>query len=41
VPFHEQPTLLRAIRSHFRMLKQFGRVPMADSSAQETSNRLL
>jgi linoleoyl-CoA desaturase len=24
VPYHEQPTLLRAIRSHYRMLKQFG-----------------
>jgi hypothetical protein len=25
VPYHEQPTLLRAIRSHNRMLKHFGR----------------
>jgi linoleoyl-CoA desaturase len=25
VPYHEQPTLLRAIRSHYRMLKQLGR----------------
>jgi hypothetical protein len=25
VPYHEQPTLLRAIRSHYRMLKHFGR----------------
>jgi linoleoyl-CoA desaturase len=24
VPYNEQPTLLRAIRSHYRMLKQFG-----------------
>ncbi|SPE61425.1 Linoleoyl-CoA desaturase [Verrucomicrobia bacterium] len=25
VPYHEQPTLLRAIGSHYRMLKHFGR----------------
>jgi linoleoyl-CoA desaturase len=25
VPYHEQPTLLRAIRSHYRMLKHLGR----------------
>jgi linoleoyl-CoA desaturase len=24
LPYHEQPTLLRAIRSHYRMLKHFG-----------------
>ena len=33
VPYHEQPTLLRAIRSHYRMLKHFGRAPVAVSSA--------
>ena len=27
VPYNEQPTLLRAIRSHYRMLKHFGRTP--------------
>lgn len=31
VPYHEQPTLLKAIRSHYRMLKQFGRNAGSDS----------
>ena len=32
VPYHEQPTLLRAIRSHYRMLKHFGRATGTETS---------
>ena len=31
VPYHEQPTLRRAIRSHYRMLKLFGRDAGSDA----------
>ena len=35
VPYHEQPTLLRAIRSHYRMLKHYGREADSDASGKE------
>jgi hypothetical protein len=35
VPYHEQPTLLRAIRSHYRMLKHFGRDASSDASDKQ------
>ena len=36
VPYHEQPTLLRAIRSHYRMLKHFGRDAGSDVNSPNT-----
>ena len=35
VPYHEQPTLLLAIRSHYRMLKHFGREAGSDASGKQ------
>ena len=35
VPYHEQPTLLRAIRSHYRMLKHFGREAGSSDSGNQ------
>jgi linoleoyl-CoA desaturase len=35
VPYHEQPTLLRAIRSHYRMLKHFGCDAGSDASGKQ------
>ena len=41
VPYHEQPTLRRAIRSHYRMLKHFGRDAGSDASGIEEACRVL
>jgi fatty acid desaturase len=35
VPYHEQPTLRQAIRSHYRMLKHFGRKAGSDASGKQ------
>jgi len=35
VPYHEQPTLRRAIRSHYRMLKHFGRDAGSEASGKQ------
>jgi fatty acid desaturase len=34
-PYHEQPMLLRAILSHYRMLKYFGREAGSDASGKQ------
>jgi len=44
LPYHEQPTLLRAISSHYRMLKHFGRgadfqTPLAARFTEDGDNR--
>jgi len=33
VPYNEQPTLMRAIRSHYRMLKKLGRDPRTQTES--------
>ncbi|MDX1430621.1 MAG: fatty acid desaturase, partial [Rhodothermales bacterium] len=34
VPYHNHPTLLAAARSHYRMLRQLGRAPVEEKSAE-------